>query len=438
MMMTDLPRHCLNCQAELQPGEPFCSQCGSPVFAAQPPPAPVETGPATVVVPSTTDVKAVSQSAADASDPQLGSLAANRSGNLIIPVNGVIGFLVGALMVACCILAVLGGALGTGVLLSSANPKLSWQGLVDATTGPAMTDIFASIPTQLVGTPSPTPTVVDGTAETVEPLLLAEGDLSATPQASATGAATPLTTPVAGQPASSITPTDISGESVEYEGVRLIVPSAVANNAYGETLPADTAGSPDEPFSIYPETTAFYFENYQVPVSYTDQILMIFPVAEYESIDSGVGAKISALRRLLDSRSTTGQATLPLIPGYDGEQIFYSNVKFFNFKNGRGVRYITMYGDEVSPVNNETLMYIYQGLTDDGEYLVSALLPVNSPILPDSYEIPDGDYDAFEANYDQYISDITKKLNAEAEPRFLPNLQLVDGMLLSLSVRASP
>ena len=52
------------------------------------------------------------------------------------------------------------------------------------------------------------------------------------------------------------------------------------------------------------------------------------------------------------------------------------------FVSGIGVRFLTEYAQYFVPVNNHDLFYTYQGLTNDGQYWISVILPINHPDLP--------------------------------------------------------
>jgi len=94
-----------------------------------------------------------------------------------------------------------------------------------------------------------------------------------------------------------------------------------------------------------------------------------------------------------------------------------------------------MYGQAFYPVNNNSVFYTFQGLTDDSAYYIAAVLPVSHPSLPATGDdIPGGDFDAFVANIETYW--IETKANLEAQPNnsFTPDISLLDAMFESFSV----
>ena len=79
----------------------------------------------------------------------------------------------------------------------------------------------------------------------------------------------------------------------------------------------------------------------------------------------------------------------PSMPG----KMFHAQYQVFPFGSGGGIRYLTLYAQYYAPINNHDLFYTYQGLTNDGKYWVSAILPINNPILPDNGDNPPGGSD---------------------------------------------
>ena len=49
----------------------------------------------------------------------------------------------------------------------------------------------------------------------------------------------------------------------------------------------------------------------------------------------------------------------------------------------RGVRFIGRFNDFEIPVTNGELYYVFQGVTRDGQYLISFMYPITTNALPD-------------------------------------------------------
>jgi hypothetical protein len=109
-------------------------------------------------------------------------------------------------------------------------------------------------------------------------------------------------------------------------------------------------------------------------------------------------------------------------------------VSYFNFQNGSGVRYLTMYGQSVWPVDNQNLFYTYQGLTTDGRYYLSAVLPVTQTFLPDDGSTLVDDWMSFDDNWDSYIGEAIGFLNEQNDGSFSPGLDLLDQMMASFEI----
>ena len=55
-----------------------------------------------------------------------------------------------------------------------------------------------------------------------------------------------------------------------------------------------------------------------------------------------------------------------------------------NFQSGRGIRYVTEYAQMTYPITNHEMFFSFQGLTTDGKYWVSIILPISHPSLLDN------------------------------------------------------
>jgi len=143
---------------------------------------------------------------------------------------------------------------------------------------------------------------------------------------------------------------------------------------------------------------------------------------------------IADLQQLLVDRPATPEA-IPFLPLFNAAQMMRTQVAYIDFQSGTGVRFLTHYAQAYVPINNHELFYTFQGLTDDGNSYVAAILPVSHPTLPaDQMAYEGGDLAALAENFDTYIADIEQQLNAQDASSFTPDLDLLDAMIGSLEV----
>jgi hypothetical protein len=128
---------------------------------------------------------------------------------------------------------------------------------------------------------------------------------------------------------------------------------------------------------------------------------------------------------------------LPLLPVFNAAQIFYSQAAVVQFQNGKGVRYLTEYAQSFAPINNKDIFYTFQGLTADGQYWVSAILPISNPILPGNGDNPPTgqSWEDFSNSYESYIADIIAQLNAQSPGSFAPTINMLDALINSIVVQ---
>ena len=197
-----------------------------------------------------------------------------------------------------------------------------------------------------------------------------------------------------------------------------------------ETIPAGSGGEPNE--VAHPDYVHFdlYMEQAHVYVT---------PVAEYKTAADFATTTIADLCALIDDPESLSGCVpeLPLSTFYRmcGHQQFAANFKKVDFANGSGVRFITVHGiHDFSPVDNENLVYVFQGFTDDGKYYVKMFVRLLHAQLPDIGEIPAEIYGAADQDQvDQYFEGFKEMLN-ESEADFSPKLDWIDAFLASLRV----
>ncbi len=98
------------------------------------------------------------------------------------------------------------------------------------------------------------------------------------------------------------------------------------------------------------------------------------------------------------------------------------------------MRYLTHVQPGIVPINNNELIYTYQGLTSDRRYYVAAVLPVTHPSLPADGLMNGDEAQAFAEDYETYLAETAAALNAQPAGSFTPNLEALDAMLRSLAI----
>jgi hypothetical protein len=228
-------------------------------------------------------------------------------------------------------------------------------------------------------------------------------------------------------------PTSESPEAlpnVTYEGISFSYDETLADEAVGETAPAEDFMAGE----AIPAHVQFSFQGYPLSGIFHEPRIHIYPVNEFEASSQAAASIIAEQRRFLVDRPATPES-IPFLPLFNAAQLMRTQVEYIDFQSGSGVRFLTEYAQYFAPINNTDLFYTFQGLTDDGAYYVAAILPVSNSILPaDASAIPGGDPDAFANNYDSYVTDIQQQLDEQSPSDFTPDLALLDAMIQSLKI----
>jgi hypothetical protein len=268
------------------------------------------------------------------------------------------------------------------------------------------------------GAPAATPDVAAIVAQTMQAITAAPTETQ-----QQTGAA-----PAATSGPQQLTP---AGTAVDTAEISFITPNEVANGASSATTanveyPYINPSSGDMPQHI-----AVTLNSYAVNGSIHKPQILIFRASEYSQYSELTASIIGQLQSL---QYADGE---PLPEGLNAE--FSAQVHAVNFKNGHGIRYLTQTFQNFDPVNNQELFYYYQGITEDGQYFVQAILPVNAPYLAaDSSPntLPPADGIPFNMdNFPGYLDAVSLKLNSSESSNFNPSLEALDEMISSMQIK---
>ncbi len=219
------------------------------------------------------------------------------------------------------------------------------------------------------------------------------------------------------------------------DGISFTFPSSLATQVNLKNV----IGEPDCDFLPYPDHTMLIFENYIHLEAFTTPALILFSPDGYSEILEDAATQVSALEGYVSDQTDLENAKeLPFLPVWNAAQHFHSNVEFLQFKNGSGLRYLTQYVQDMSPIYNEFLFYTFQGITDDGNFYISITMPVTHPDLPDRWEDffkdNDGNIEAYGESYQVYLEEAIKMLDGTEDKEFTPSLLMLDDIVKSLTV----
>jgi hypothetical protein len=235
------------------------------------------------------------------------------------------------------------------------------------------------------------------------------------------------------------TGTTSTGGVVTQDNVSFTIPLGVASGAQSEKVAAVTDPSSAPSWDLAPEHLAFTLTGYQVSDKQVKPQVFVYPADDFAKVSSNAAEQIQKIKNLTPG-STLTQDAMPVVPFFNAAQQIASHMQVIDFKNGRGVRFLTQYAQYPAPINNHDLFYQFQGLTNDGKYYVVAVLPVTSSILaeeekPDS-PVPSGGVPlpAGVTPDQAYYDSVTKALDAMYEDSFNPSLFQLDALIQSITV----
>lgn len=221
------------------------------------------------------------------------------------------------------------------------------------------------------------------------------------------------------------------GTQVDTAEISLLIPNGVANDATSVTTTEVELPYINPGFGDMPSHIKLTLNLYALSGARLEPEILIFRANEYTGYSELTGMMMEELRSL---QYTDGQP----LPEHLGSE-FSAQIHGVNFQNGHGVRYLTQIMTNFMPINNHDLYYYYQGMTNDGNYYVQAILPINAAFLPadDNPNTP-LPADGIPFNMDDfpgYLDAVAQKLNTTDSFNFNPYLHALDELISSMQVK---
>lgn len=227
------------------------------------------------------------------------------------------------------------------------------------------------------------------------------------------------------------------------DNLSVVIPPQLGTGLEAKVIEAVPSSEGMPWWEIAPAYHQYLIQGYVWQNAFHKPAIYVYPADEYAQVNEDVANRINALKEIVNAPSPLLPETLPFLPTFNAAQVFYAKPQAVSFQNGSGIRYITQYGQAPLPINNSEVFYTFQGLTSDGKYYVSAVLPIQHPLL-----VADATQDAvtpaggvpFEWNPDTfefvegYLDSITVVLNTADPNSFNPTLPLLDQMIGSIQV----
>lgn len=225
--------------------------------------------------------------------------------------------------------------------------------------------------------------------------------------------------------------------------LRLTIPDGLATSASAETIDMVTDQN-GAPWDVAPAHLQLTLQGYPSGGSFHVPQFFVYPTQDYATQNPSAAESIKRLQDVLSNpgaQYTNDQ--LPRVPFLNAGQVFAAQEKIIQFNGGSGIRVVTQYAQDVSPINNGGLFYHFEGLTSDGKYYIVAILPIQLPTLPadnnPNSPVPSGGI-AFPQNnasgtdFENYYKQVTDQINAAQPDQFSPTLALLDTLIQSISI----
>ena len=209
--------------------------------------------------------------------------------------------------------------------------------------------------------------------------------------------------------------------------------SAIASGSSLELVEAVPATEGGPYWEGAPAFRRYTLAGYPVSVHSRQPQIFVYTVADLPAANPAMAQYAADLQTMLDNHQA-GQ-TIPFLPISPDTQLIRSRMEFVDFKGGRGVQFLTQIGQGLTVMNNNEMIFTFQGLTYDGKYYISAIMPINQAALPANNEISDELKAKLLEDFPGYLNATVSLLETEPADSFTPNLVSLTAFIRSIDVR---
>ncbi len=180
-------------------------------------------------------------------------------------------------------------------------------------------------------------------------------------------------------------------------------------------------------------------------VQFGDPINYIIPTEAYKQLwdeagNTVVSDRLMMQEDLLTDRPDLATVQMPVLPfeAYRlmeaGNLGIIAQSEYLDMPWGSGIRFVATPMQGVDVILNRSAVYIEQGLTDDGAYLVSFIYPpVSTSALPDSVEeVSEEEFQQVNSDWATYRQEKEDLLNSLLASDWEPDLVSLDEVISSL------
>jgi hypothetical protein len=236
--------------------------------------------------------------------------------------------------------------------------------------------------------------------------------------------------------------------TISFDGVTFTFDKALGSQVAvqqfaGDPLDVEQPGGAEAPHTEF----IIHSEYNTLPIGFVAPIsVRVYEVPELADYEFPNG-ELLALQNLLDTQPDLADfmtvdatdasiITLPYLPVYPAGQVIRARAEYLENDSVRGVRYLTIYRQDVSPFLGSEFLYTFQGLSKDGSKYISIVAHLNTTLFPAEMETIEPQ--SFMENFGLYLTDSVTLLN-EAQPTdFTPDLTQLDALVRFLYMAPRP
>ena len=219
-------------------------------------------------------------------------------------------------------------------------------------------------------------------------------------------------------------------ETINYGGFGFLYDPTVIEDIQPSTVPQSAGGMYDMPHPPYVKYDLFLDGGHIAVVEFPWLLEVSAPANE----------AYTGLELLLETHDFQDLNCIPEIPvssyfSQCSHQQYHANVAFIDFANGSGVRFVTTYGiQDTVAISNESIAYVFQGFTDDGQCFVKASFRLTHEDLEEFGTVPpevyaDSSGDLLREYFEEY-----RDLLENNPDGYMPGLERFDLIIESIQV----